>query len=157
MGFQGVIENFNGLWQQKVWARCHHENLAALSVLSARFTQAYSKRLARRYEQQPPRRPFPEKFNLDWQRPPQGSLIYLRRTSESGTVKLLGHVFEIDHLWPHRLVRCALDLDQQQIRFYRLRRREPSHQPLITTLPYSFPKRRFDTRPRHEYPVTPIP
>src|SRR5947208_16388664 len=54
MGFQGVIENFNGLWQQKVWARCHHENLAELSVLSARFTQAYSKRLARRYEQQPP-------------------------------------------------------------------------------------------------------
>jgi len=81
MGFQGVIENFNGLWQQKVWARCHHENLAALSALSARFTQAYAQRLARRHEQQPPRRPFPEKFHLDWQRRPQGSVIYLRRTS----------------------------------------------------------------------------
>jgi putative transposase len=37
MGFQGVIENFNGLWQQKVWTRFHHEHLAALARASNRF------------------------------------------------------------------------------------------------------------------------
>ena len=33
-GFQAVIESFKGLWQQKVWARFHHENLS--SELTAR-------------------------------------------------------------------------------------------------------------------------
>ena len=39
-GFQAMIENFNGLWQQKVWARFHHEDLDALSAASQRFTRA---------------------------------------------------------------------------------------------------------------------
>lgn len=157
MGFQAVIENFNGLWQQKVWVRCHHENLAVLHIFSERFTRAYTQRLAHRHEHLPPRRPFPDNFQLDWQNPPHaGSIIYLRRSSEAGTVKVLGHLLQLDPLWPHRLVRCEVDLDQEQIRCYRLRRREPSDQPLMATLPYTFPRRRFDTRPRHKHPVTPI-
>ncbi len=157
VGFQAVIENFNGLWPQKVWARCHHENLAAWSALSGRFTQAYAQRLARCQDHQPPRRAFPENFVLDWQRHPRGSLIYLRRTSEAGTVKVLGHAFVIDPLWAHRRVRCELDLDQHQLRCYRLRRRDPSDQPLLATPPCALPQRRFDIRPRHKHPVTPIP
>src|SRR5450432_1161226 len=149
-GFQAVIENFNGLWQQKVWARCHHENLAALHTFSERFTQAYARRLAQRHDHLPPRPAFPHNFQPDWQTRPTGSIIYLRRTSETGSVKVLGHVLKIDPLWPHRLVRCEVDLDQQQIRCYRLRRREPFDQPLIATHPYSLPQRRFDTRPRHQ-------
>lgn len=156
-GFQAVIENFNGLWQQKVWMRCHHESLAALRAFSNRFTQAYAKRLAHRHDHEPSRRAFPKNFNLDWQTQPTGNIVYLRRTSESGAVKLLGHIFKIDPLWPHRLVRCELDLQQQQIRCYRLRRREPTDQPLIATLPYILPQRRFDLRPRHKHPLTPIP
>ena len=155
-GFQAVIENFNGLWQQKVWMRCHYENLVALSAFSDRFTRAYAQRLGRRHDHQPPRRAFPEKLALDWQTRPRGNIIYLRRTSESGAVKVLGHVLRIDPLWPHRLVRCEVDLDQQQIRCYRLRRREPTDQPLIATLRYTLPQRRFDIRPRHKHPVTPI-
>lgn len=156
-GFQAAIENFNGLWQQKVWSRCHHENLTALGAFSDRFIQAYGQHIARRHDHQPPRRTFPESFSLDWQDHPTGNVIYLRRTSESGTVKLLGHLFEIDPLWPHRLIRCEVDLDQHQIRCYRLRRRDPSDQPLIVTLPYTLPQRRFDTRQRRKHPVTPIP
>lgn len=156
-GFQALIENFNGLWQQKVWMRCHHESLAALSAFSDRFTQAYAQRLARRHDHQPSRRAFPKNFTLDWQARPTGNIVYLRRTSESGAVKVLGHIFKIDPLWPHRLVRCELDLQQQQIRCYRLRRREPTDQPLIATLPYTLPQRRFDLRPRHKHPLTPIP
>ncbi len=156
-GFQALIENFNGLWQQKVWARCHHESLAALNAFSERFTRAYTQRLARRHDHRPPRHPFPENFQLDWQARPKGNIIYLRRTSEAGSVKLLGHLFQLDPLWPHRLVRCEIDLDLEQIRCYRLRRREPLDQPLMATLPYTLPRRRFDTRPRHQHPLTPIP
>ena len=156
-GFQAVIENFNGLWQKKVWARCHHENLAALNAFSERFTRAYAQRLAHRNDHQPPRRRFPDNLQLDWQTRPTGSIIYLRRTSEAGTVKVLGHLLPVDPLWPHRLVRCEVDLDQEQIRCYRLRRREPFDQPLIATLAYTLPRRRFDIRPRHKHPLTPIP
>lgn len=156
-GFQAVIENFNGLWQQKVWARCHHDSLTALGAFSDRFLHAYGQRLARRHDHEPPRRAFPQQFNLDWQSQPKGNIIYLRRTSESGNVKVLGRSFSIDPLWPHRLVRCEVDLDASQIRCYRLRRRDPSDQPLIATLSYTLPRRRFDTRPRHNYPLTLIP
>src|SRR6266853_444160 len=99
----------------------------------------------------------PITLSLNWQSRPTGSIIYLRRTSDAGMVKVLGHVLRVDPLWPHRLVRCEVDLDQEQIRCYRLRRREPLQQPLIATLPYTLPRRRFDTRPRHKHPLTPIP
>ena len=155
-GFQAVIENFNGLWQQKVWARFHHENLLALTAASQRFTQAYRQHLARRHDQAPPRRPFPKDWSIDWQAPPTGTLIYLRRTNERGAVKILGHAWGVDPLWTHRLLRCHVDLIHHRIDFYRLRRREPTEQPLIKTFPYQLPHRRFDTRPRRHHPLTPI-
>jgi len=156
MGFQGVIEHFNGLWQQKVWARFHHENLAALSAASQRFTKAYRQHLAQRREHELPRRPFPTNWNIDWQSPPKGTLIYLRRTNEGGSVNILGHRWPVDPLWSHRLLRCHVDLIHHRIEFYRLRRREPAEQPLIKTLAYQLPQRTFDTRPRHNHPLTPI-
>ena len=155
-GFQAVIENFNGLWQQKVWARFYHESLAALNYASQRFTQAYRNHLARRQDQAP-RRLFPKQWSINWQTPPTGTLIYLRRTNEHGAVKILGHLWEVDPLWPHRLLRCQVDLTSHRIDFYRLRRREPADQPLIKSLPYHLPQRRFDTRPRRHHPLNPIP
>ena len=62
---------------------------------------------------------------------PQGVVIFIRRTSEAGAVSLLGHSFKVDPLWPHRLVRCEIDLSNQIIRFHALRRRDPDHQPLL--------------------------
>lgn len=38
-------------------------------------------------------------------------IIFLRRTSEQGKVRLLGHIFLVDENWPHRLVRAEVDLD----------------------------------------------
>jgi len=49
-----------------------------------------------------------------------------------------------------------VDLDKNQIQFLRLRRRDPTNQPLIKSVPYHLPQRRFITRERHQYPVTPI-
>ncbi len=142
-GFQAAIESLNGRWQAKVWARFQHESLAALQTQSGKYVVASRARSAIRIEAAPARRPFPDGWRLDLQAHPQGRVVFLRRTSEQGTVQLLGHSFVVAPLWPHRLVRCEIDLDAARIRFYRLRRREPDHQPLVSEVPYVLPQRRF--------------
>jgi hypothetical protein len=142
-GFQAAIENLNGRWQAKVWARFQHESLAALQAQSAKYVAASRARAAVRMESAPARRPFPADWALDLQAQPRGRIIFLRRTTEQGAVQLLGHTFVVDVLWPHRLVRCEVDLDAEVIRFYRLRRREPADQPLLGEVPYTLPQRRF--------------
>lgn len=142
-GFQANIEHFNGLWQAKVWHRFHHADLAGLQSRSAQFLTAYQRRLAQRSELGPPPRPFPADWRLNLQAPLTGQLGYLRRTDAQGRVFLLGQTFTVDPLWPHRLLRCEVHLTDRLIRFYRLRRRQPDEQPLIKTLPYHIPLRRF--------------
>jgi hypothetical protein len=44
--------------------------------------------------------------------------------------------------WVHRLVRCEVDLDAAAIRFYALRRRDPTWQPLLHEAPYVLPAAR---------------
>ena len=142
-GFQAAIENFNGRWQAKVWARFHHESLAALQDRSRRYVSAYRQRAAPRIEGAPQRRPFPTAWQPDLQARPEGVVIFIRRTSETGTVNLLGRPFEADPLWPHRLVRCEVDLSAETVRVHALRRREPNHQPLLREAPYVFPQKPF--------------
>jgi len=94
-------------------------------------------------ETAPPRRPFPEGWSLDLKQPPQGRLIYLRRTTEAGHVSLLGHTILVDEAWLHRLVRVEVDLATETMAFHALRRREPHWQPLLRSVPYRFPAREF--------------
>lgn len=142
-GFQAAVENFNGRWHAKVWLRFHHDSLADLQECSRRYIQAYRRRAAARIDAAPHRHPFPPRWRQNLQAHPHGLVIFIRRTSERGTVRLLGRTFEVDSQWPHRLARCELDLDAHEIRFYALRRREPLHQPILRVTPYRFPKRRF--------------
>jgi hypothetical protein len=142
-GFQAVIENFNGLWQRKVWTRFHHVDLSMLQSRSAQFVAAYRQRLAQRTDPAPPRRPFPTDWHLNLQAPLSGQVIYLRRTDADGVVSLLGRRFQVDPLWTHRLVRCEVNCDHHSIAFYRLRRREPEQQPLVKIIAYRFPRRPF--------------
>jgi hypothetical protein len=142
-GFQNPIESFNGRWQAKVWARFHHDSLPALQACSDRFVQATRVRRAVRLASAPARRAIPAPWQLDLQAPPIGRVVFLRRTNDAGTVSVLGHTFPLDPLWPHRLVRCDVHFDHQLIRFHRLRRREPTDQPLITETRYVLPIRRF--------------
>jgi len=144
MGFQALIENFNGRWQTKVWSRFQHDPLDALREKSAKYIKAARDRSAVRIERAPKRRPFPKQWQLDLQRHLTGRIVYLRRTSDTGRATLLGHTFGIDPTWPHRLVRAEVDLDANHIRFYALRRREPTWQPLLREVPYTFPSRRFN-------------
>jgi hypothetical protein len=142
-GFQASLENWNGRWQGKVWARFHHESLTALADRSDRYVAAVRMRAAERLAGAPPRRFFPGSWRLDLQEHPSGRMIFMRRTTERGHVSLLGHSLEVDRLWSHRLVRCDVHLDREVIRFYALRRRQPEYQPLLRELTYSLPRRRF--------------
>ena len=49
----------------------------------------------------------------------------------------------VDRHWLHRLVRAEVNLDDNTIRFFALRRREPTDQPLLNKVPYTLPKRPF--------------
>jgi hypothetical protein len=142
-GFQAAIESDHGRWQAKVWQRFHHESLPALQVQSDSSVAANHRRAAVRIEGSPPRRSFPIHWRLDLRAPVHSGLLYLRRTTAQGELTLLRHRFLVDATWPHRLVRAEVDLDQDVIRFYALRRREPMAQPRLRTIPYQSPHRRF--------------
>ena len=142
-GFQASIESFNGRWQTKVWGRFYYNDMAELVDQSDQYIAAVRQHAADRIKDAPDRRPFPKGWKLNLQKHPVGQIIYLRRTTDNGSVSLLGHVFEINPIWPHRLVRCEVNLSEEKISFYALRRREPSSQPMLKETSYKLPKRRF--------------
>jgi transposase len=142
-GFQAAIENYNGRWQAKVWQRFQHDKLATLASHSDRFVAAALQRTAPRRDGTPLRAPFPTDWELDLQRPLKGTVVFLRRTNDQGEAQLLGRRYLVDPLWPHRLIRAEVDLSVEQIRFYRLRRREPKQQPLIKSIAYKPPSKTF--------------
>ena len=151
-GFQAAVEALNGRWQAKLWARFWDPALGDLQERSAAYIAAARRRSAVRIEGASARRAFPA-GDVDLTIPPAGRLVFLRRTSDTGTVSVLGHRIRVDPSWPYRLVRSELDLDARVIRFFALRRREPDSQPLLTEVPYT-PPRRWSTRPGRG--VTPI-
>lgn len=142
-GFQSMIENYNGTWQAKVWARFEHGSLADLQGHSQRYVTALRRHRADRIDSAPQRRAFPAGWRLNLQAQPRGRIMYLRRTSAAGTVEVLGRVFEVDPHWLNRLVRVEVDLGGDKIRIYRLRRREPEDQPLLKELHHHIKKGKF--------------
>src|SRR5512135_3169620 len=142
-GFQSMIENYNGTWQAKDWARFPHGSLLDVQEHSQRYVTALRRHRADRIESARRRRAFPTGWHLNLQSRPRGRIIYLRRTSAVGTVEVMGRSFEVDPHWLHRLVRVEVDLDGDKIRIYRLRRREPKDQPLLKELHHHIKKRRF--------------
>jgi hypothetical protein len=135
-GFQNLIENFNGLWQQKVWHRFLHPDLRAVQQASDRFTAAWCARRARACEAAPLRQPLASSDHLDLRHLAPGTIVYLRRCDESGHIHLLGHRFAVAPGWSHRLIRLEVDLANAAIRCFGLRRKEPDHQPLLAQIAY---------------------
>jgi len=142
-GFQSMVENLNGTWQAKVWARFEHGSLLDLQGHSQRYVTALRRHRAERIESAPRRRDFPTGWRLNLQSRPQGRIIYLRRTSAVGAVEVLGRSFEVDPHWLNRLVRAEVDLDGDTIRIYRLRRREPRDQPLLKEVRHHIKTNKF--------------
>jgi putative transposase len=143
MGFQAMIESYNGWWQARVWARWQHPSLLALQERSGRHVRALRRHRAARIEAAPARRAFPADWRLDLKKRPGGRLVYLRRTNAQGEVNLLGQTWKVSEVWPSRLVRCEVDLDRDKIRFHTLRRKDPTSQPQIREVDYRLPNRGF--------------
>lgn len=138
-GFQAAIENYNGRWQAKVWNRFHHADLAQLRRRSTAYVNALAARCAHRIAHAPTRQPWPASFAFQPRATPENRLIYLRRTDPLGHAHVLGHKLLVDANWPGRLVRAEVCFTRGAIEFYALRRRDPTHQPLLRSLPYRFP------------------
>ena len=138
-GFQAAIESFNGRWQAKLWARTFSGTLEVLVAQSRAYIAASRARSAARIEAAPARRPIPDAWRFEPDRPLSGRVIYVRRTDEQGRASLLGHLFPVDPRWPHRLVRAELDLDEGAIRFHALRRRISPDQPLLREIAHRIP------------------
>jgi hypothetical protein len=139
-GLQNPIESFNSLWQSKVWRRYHFGSLTDLTTISAQYIAARCTRLASRATLAPARAPWPTDWEWQPRQLPAGVVIYIRRTTEAGRITLLGHTWRVDPHWCHRLVRAEVDLGHDVIRCYALRRRAPAEQPLLTELPYRYPR-----------------
>jgi hypothetical protein len=142
-GFQASIESYNGRWQAKVWQRFTHASRKDLARRSDRYVAACHHRSASRIESAPSRWEIPADWTFDLSRSLAGTVIFIRRTNDRGHVKLLGHDYEVSSQWCHRLVRCNVDLTNGRIRIHQLRRRTPTHQPLLKSIPYEVPKKRF--------------
>ena len=136
-GLQAAIESFNARWQAKVWHRFHHDSLSDLQARSRRYIQAHRLRSTPRIEAAPRRHSFPPWWHWREKAPlADGKLIYLRRTNDRGAVSLLGHSFNVDPLWTHRLVRCEVNFTANRIHFFALRRLDPIRQPLLNEVHY---------------------
>jgi putative transposase len=142
-GFQSMIENYNGTWQAKVWARFQHGSLPDLQACSVRYVTALRRHRADRIESAPKRRAIPKRWRLNLQARPRGRIIYVRRTDATGAVEVLGRSFAVDEHWLHRLVRVEVDLNEDKIRIHRLRRRVPADQPLLRVLNHHLKTGRF--------------
>lgn len=143
-GFQAMIESYNGWWQDKVWSRFEHKDLEQLQERSRKYVAAVRLQRAARIEAAPSRCPFPDDWKLNLKKRPQGRVIYIRRTNPSSEVVVLGKTCQLGVIWPNRLVRCEVDLTEDKMRFFTLRRKEPTHQPLILEVDYRLPNRGFD-------------
>lgn len=141
LGFQAAVEALNGRWQRQLWARFWDPTLPELEARSDTYVVASRARSAVRIEAAPERTPFPLERPIDLSRPPTGRLVFLRRTSDSGSVSILGRRYPVDPRWPHRLVRGELDLEARRLRFFALRRREPDDQPLLGEVSFEPPAR----------------
>jgi putative transposase len=143
MGFQAMVESYNGWWQTRVWVRFRHPDLIQLQERSRRHVAALRQHRAARVEAAPARRAFPEGWKLNLKARPRGRLVYLRRTNAAGEVTLLGRSWTVSATWPNRLVRCDVDLSTDKLRFVTLRRREPTAQPCVLEVDYRLPNRGF--------------
>jgi hypothetical protein len=142
-GFQAMIESYNGWWQAKVWSRFQHADLEGLQGCSGRYVTALRRQRAARIEAAPDRRPFPANWELNLKKRPGGRLVYLRRSNGLSEVTLLGRTWPLGQVWPNRLVRCEVDLDQDKLRFFTLRRKDPTSQPQVLEVNYRLPNRGF--------------
>ena len=140
-GFQGKIERFNREIQEKFWRRRRFKNIKEVGKRLEEYVQAH--RIAHQGEiiTAPRRRPFPKRWRRDDAKPLRGKMIYLRRTDGSGRIRFLERDFLVSEHWINRLVRAEVDLDEEKVRFYGLRRVDWKSQRLLKTMRFQLSKK----------------
>ena len=119
-GFQAAVESFNALWQAKVWQRFRHRDLRQLRSRNQAFLEAHHRH---HVQDLVPRRTGPRTI--------AELVVLLRRTDARGRIRVLGAEVVVAPHWPHRLVRAELNVRTQTLRVHALRRRAPTHQPVL--------------------------
>ena len=142
-GPQAKIERFNLQWQKSIWNRFTFPNMNALDFQIHAFLDAYRQKNATKISNAPERFPVPADWQPSYPTDVYGKVIFLRLTDNNGNVIILGQSYPVDPNWTQRLVRCEVDLTANQINIYRLRRRAFNDQPLLKTIEYEFPRRKF--------------
>ena len=138
-GLQNAVESANGRYQDKVWRRFHHAGLAELRKRSRAYEAASNLKNAAAIGEAPARRPFPGGGWLSLPSKAQGRVIFIRRTNEKSEVEVLGRAYRVSQCWPHRLVRCDVDLTTDELCFFGLRRSAHEEQPLLKKVEYLVP------------------
>ncbi|MDR0870736.1 MAG: hypothetical protein LBN39_08085, partial [Planctomycetaceae bacterium] len=82
-------------------------------------------------------------WRVTYNEPLNGTIIFIRRTDNRGVVNVLGNGWLVDKNRVNRLVRAEVKLNEKVINFYRLRRREPTDQPLLSVADYHFPNKKM--------------
>lgn len=142
-GPQNLVEGFNARWQAKVWHRFVWASLEHLRRGSNRYLTAVRRFRAPRIAAAPRRRPFPEVWELDFDVPLQGTLIYLRRLDDDGCAHFLGRVFHVDPNWSRKLVRAEVQINRQRVVFFGLSRRHPLRHPRLRIVRYRLLQKPF--------------
>jgi len=136
-GLQNAVENANGRFQDKVWRRFHHASLSELRERSRAYEEAANHKNSAAIGEAPARRPFPKDRWLLLPSKAQGRVIFIRRTNEKSEAEVLGRKHRVSECWPHRLVRCEVDLTADELLFFGLRRAAYEDQPLLKKIVYS--------------------
>lgn len=139
-GFQAKIEAYNGQWQEKVWSRFRHADIEDLRCRSRAYVLERMIRSRKRIAEAPARRPFPDAPLVTSNAAQSGKVIYIRRLTERGSVKILNTIFVVSPEWANRLCRCEYDIDKSLFSFYQLRRKAPEHQLLLSQQKYVPPR-----------------
>jgi hypothetical protein len=98
--------------------------------------------MIRLYQRPTDRYIVPDDFVFCCNEPLKGIIIFIKRTNNNGIANVMGSSWEVDNLWANRLVRVEVILKKHIINFYRLRRREPNDQPLITSHKFSLQQKK---------------
>ena len=143
MGPQAKIERFNRAWKDGIWKRWHFESWNDLRARVSAFISSYRDKRAASIAQAPSRTVVPADWQPTFPEKVTGKIIFLRITNNLGEAFLLGRKFLVDEGKPNRQMRCEVDLTNDLISFYYIRRSEPMSQQLIATVKYQFPRRKF--------------
>jgi hypothetical protein len=142
-GFQAAIESYNGRWERAVWNRFNFKNIQEIQTQSDRYVNAVKEKIETKMELADRRKIIDKSWKFSNKIQEKGTIIFIRRTDNNGCAKVMGHLWELDKNWTHRLFRATVDLKNHIILFHKLRRKDPHNHSYIGSAEYHLPLRKY--------------